>query len=224
MARNSQARSSANQLSQQEGVKKSKSKSPTQERASLKLTKSVSGSRAKHHPKLSRLLKRDVWFLDTSEEDMPFLWAAYKKRKLDILDPAFKVDMQKEEFQSKLEQYIYDNNLSPVTFFTKIGGKDVAVGIGLFWIRGRVMQTENLIWFPWASKRIILENYVNFINNTRKTLHAGSNKPYVVLEFAMEKDKGFFDHVCSYGIMSRVGTSLELYEDGKCCVYESRSI
>lgn len=188
----------------------------------MKSTKSGLGSRRKQHPKLNRLLKRDVWFLDTSNEDMPFIWAAYKKKKLDVLGDSFKGDMSKEEFKEKIERYIFENNLSPVTFFTKKDGRDMAIGIGLFWIRGRIMQTENLIWFPWASNRIILESYVNFVNNTRKTLHEPSGKKYLILEFAMEKDKGFFDHVCSYGIMSRVGTSLEIYNNEKCCVYESR--
>lgn len=183
-----------------------------------------SGSRGKRHPKLSRLLTRDVWFADTATEDLPYLWAAYRKGCFGILSSEFSDGISKDDFSEKIENFILRNNLSPVSFFSKKDGKDVMIGIGLFWIRGRILQTENLIWFPWASKRIILENYINFVNNTRKAIHVDSGKPHVILEFAMEKDKGFFDHVCSYGIMSRVGTSIELYDNQKCCIYESRSL
>lgn len=95
------------------------------------------------------------------------------------------------------------------------------VGIGLFWLRDRCWQTENLIWFPWASTKNILASYVNFVNVMRNA-EADSGK-YFILEFAQEKDQKFFDTVCSYGVMRRAGTMYEFYKGGKACVYESRS-
>lgn len=152
---------------------------------------------------------------------MAYFWAAYKMGKFAIVHPIFEQEMAQKDFKDALEWYIGNNALTPFTLFAEVKGKMQAVGLALFWIRGRIAQTENLIWFPWAKKRNILESYVNFVNKTRSMVHPDTNRTYMILEFAMEKDKGFFDHVCSYGIMRRVGTSYEVYPDQKSCIYES---
>lgn len=115
------------------------------------------------------------------------------------------------------------NVLAGFVYFADINGKSIPVGYGLFWERGRIFQTENLIWFPWANSRAILETYVNFIVKMRSEKHESGHN-YVILEYAMQKDQKFFDHVCKYGVMRRVGTSLEVYPGSKSCIYESRSV
>lgn len=155
---------------------------------------------------------------------MPYLWAAYRKGSFDIVHPVFKEHLTKDEFLNALVGFMDDNTLAAFIFMAEVSGKLQPIGLGLFWERGRILQTENLIWFPWSTKRSILESYVSFIANFRKEIHEGSGKNYVILEFAMEKDQKYFDHVCRYGVMRRVGTSLEVYPDAKSCIYESRSL
>jgi hypothetical protein len=96
------------------------------------------------------------------------------------------------------------------------------IGFGTFWVRGRVIQTENFVWFDYASQRNILAATVNFLNEMRRSVHPDTGRKYVVLEFAEQKDEEFFNTICKYGVMRRTGTYMEIY-DGKACAYETRS-
>ena len=153
---------------------------------------------------------------------MPYFWAAYKYGCFKNLNGGFIDGLTKDRLSELLENYISDNNLTPFSIFANIDGKKRIIGIALFFIRGRLMETSDIIWFPWATKRLILEGYVNFVNSIRKQSNNDMGQKYVIIEYAQEKDVKFFDHVCSYGIMRRVGTSYELYHNEKCCIYESR--
>jgi len=155
---------------------------------------------------------------------MPYFWAAYKLKAFDGLADEFKEELTSEEFSYLLNKFIGENSLTPFSFFGDVNGVNRIIGIGLFDCKGRILETTDILWFPWAGDRLILECYVNFVNSIRKKKVNDTNNSYLILEFAREKDKKFFDKVCSYGIMRRVGTSYEVYPDEKCCIYESRSI
>lgn len=130
-------------------------------------------------------------------------------------------DLDKSEFPQALMEYMEFNVLSAITF---MAGDDLRViGVGFFWPRGRILQTADLIWFPWASKRNVLESYLNFANEIRNTTHPESGNKYVVLEFCREEGEKFFTQMCRYGVMRRVGTSHEVHPNEKTCVYETRS-
>lgn len=174
-------------------------------------------------PRLYRTLKRKTSFAPMSEEHLPYMWAAYKTGALNKLHPTFELELTKEELPEALNAYMVANDLVGMTYFAEHKGKMAAIGIGLFWQRGRVLQTENLIWFPWSSSRNVLETYINFLNQIRRMDHPETGMKYMVLEFAEEKDQKFFDHVSSYGVMRRVGTSHEVYPGAKSCIYETRS-
>ena len=149
---------------------------------------------------------------------MPYFWAAYRTGAFEgIGDGMFRAGLGQPEFIEALERWLSALSLTPIVY----AHNGVVVGFGTFWVRGRVWQTADIIWFRWSTPRKILETYVNFVNEVRKTVYdeSGNN---MILEFAAEKDQAFFDHVCKYGIMRRVGTSHEIY-DGKCLIYESRS-
>lgn len=135
----------------------------------------------------------------------------------------FEGTLSQEEFLSAFAGYLQANNLSAVVFFSEVSGKVKLVGFGTFWVRGRVIQTENLIWMDYASQRNILEAAINFLNEMRRTTHPDTGRKYVVLEFAEEQHEAFFNTICKYGVMRRAGTYHELYE-GKACAYETRSV
>jgi hypothetical protein len=175
-------------------------------------------------PKLNRILKKGGSYKALSIEDMPYIWAGYRTGAFDIFGDEFKGKMTKEDFIDTFSLFLDNNQLAPFVFLAKLNGELKPVGIGLFWERGRVLQTVNLIWFSWATKTSILSSYVSFINSIRKEKYLETNKNYVIIECARTKDQKFFDHVCKYGIMRRVGTSLEIYYNDKCCIYESRCV
>lgn len=179
-----------------------------------------SASLAKQTRSLSRLLKGRTSFSESVEDDIIYLQAAYRTGSFSFLSNFIREGLQKDEFLSDLNIYMDVANLTPISFYHK----DKMIGIGLFNIRGRMFETSNLIWFKWASPRMVLEAYVNFVNNIRKEIHIETGGNYFILEYAEEKDAKFFDHICSYGIMRRVGTSYEVYPNKKCCVYESRGV
>ena len=186
----------------------------------MKSTKSASNSKPKLTRKRSSLLKNGLYEFETAtQDDLPWLWAAYRKGALAVLGDAFASGLTQDQFRANLEFYISEQSLTPIAFFA--GEDRKMVGIGLFWVRGRGMWTHNICWFPWASTKNILASYVNFVNVMRNA-EADSGK-YFILEFAQEKDQKFFDMVCSYGVMRRVGTMYEVYKGQKACVYESRS-
>lgn len=202
--------------------KSSKSRSGILAKSTSRLTKSGSDLQEKPTPSRKRLLARGgAGFRYSLESDLPYFWAAYRTGSFSVVNPVFSETLSKERFAEELGLFLERNALTAVSFLDNEGK---VIGCGLFWVRGRVLQTENLIWFKWASGRKILECYVNFIDTIRRTSDPDTGRSFMVLEFAMEKDKRFFDHVCSYGVMRRVGSSLEVYGDFKACIYESRSV
>lgn len=144
-------------------------------------------------------------------------------RAFETLHPIFETDMRQSEFKDAIEQIVGNSGLTPITFFAMVKGKMQAIGMGLYNVRGRIWQTERVIVFPWARKRNVLEGYVNFVNTIRNEINQESGQTLVLYEFSDEKSQKFFDHVCKYGIMNRVGTSLDYKPNSKTAIYESRS-
>lgn len=185
----------------------------------MKSTKSDLDLKLEPIHRLSNIDFKKYNFSLSDEDDMKYLWAGYKTGSFLALGDDFKESLTKEEFQENLETFVGANNLTPISFFSE----DKIIGMGFFWTRGRIMETGHLLWFSWATPQDILECYISFVNYTRKQIHDSTNQTFVVIEFAQEKDKMFFDVICKYGIMRRVGTSLEIYKGEKACIYESRS-
>lgn len=82
----------------------------------------------------------------------------------------------------------------------------------------RLVTIADVLWFPWASSRNCLESMVHFINETRDD--------YTIMEYADEREahtKGFFETLCKYAVMRRVGTVHDLYGSGNsAALYQSR--
>jgi len=62
---------------------------------------------------------------------------------------------------------------------------------------GPMVMLGDATWFPWASKRNIMEGVVQIINDLRKTLK--------LLLYCDMKDKTFYEYVAKHGILRRVG-------------------
>lgn len=61
-------------------------------------------------------------------------------------------------------------------------------------------------WFPEASARNKIECIVHYLQEIKRVIHAN-----VV---SRPEDVHFFDHICKYGLLRRVGTLRKYHPDG----------
>lgn len=121
--------------------------------------------------------------------------------------------MKPAEFADLFLQYVAANYNGAwvIDAETREGVKPA--GFIVAWVRGRVMEIGDMVWFPWATKRNVYESVVAFMERMRGD--------YVVLEFARMKDKKFFERVARHGVMRKVGHAHSIYEDGPAVVFET---
>lgn len=166
---------------------------------------------------------KGVRFLGTQEKDMVAYYKAHLLGAFDIIGIPHGITL--DEFRQCFADYLRAVGCTSVTFYTKVDGADLPVGVGIMWIRGRIIQNENLIWFPWASPRNILEGAINYFDTFRLCKESISGAYYKVLEFAQEKDVKFFDRLVQMGILERVGVINDLYLDKQeCTLYVTKEV
>lgn len=124
----------------------------------------------------------------------------------------------------------FDREMSPQEFREVFTGIVLAVGaawtilgpgpkgqrpIGFaFGIAGaKLLTLTRVIPMPWATTRQKLQGFLAWLNVTRRQ--------FVVIHYATAKEKPFFEHICRYGAMRRVGTVLDL-EDEPLALFQSR--
>jgi hypothetical protein len=168
------------------------------------------------------MAKNEFFFTTTTTHDLPFMWAAYKNGDLlktsPHFDPALKLNF--EDFTTVFLDYLNTFGLICFTMFHDKGENTITpIGFAATWIRGRIVEIGDLVWFHWSSPRNILEAAINFYGTFRTTLHEPSGKTYKVLEFAQKKDEKFFDILVRKGILSRVGEFSDLYEKEDCVLF-----
>ena len=157
--------------------------------------------KARGKSRLSRTLSRFIEYRPMTEQDLRFVYAAYKKGALAELGETFSdTSMTPPEFMSAFKEYGEKYFDEAVVFLAPYAGTYGPVGyIALTSSKiVRPIFIEEMVWFPWASPRNILESAVNFFNEARKstTIH----------EYARMKDKKFFERICKHGIMRRIGS------------------
>ena len=169
------------------------------------LTKSGSGSGRRPKYRLYRTLKRKVGFRDFTDEDIKYLWAAEKFNGHEI-DP--------EEFKENIYDLINTNY--DYAWIVEAQAKDVFRPIGIIFGvgTGTFIILRDISWFPWASKRNIIEGMVGFVNIIRKQ--------HLVLEHVNLRDKKFAEYIARHGIVKRIGTIDGLYKDEPAALFQSR--
>lgn len=150
--------------------------------------------RGKKNWRLSKTLARNASFRPIEDADVKYAWAAYRKGALPQL--GFPDGMDALKFKAEFEKYVFDNAEAAWTILID---KPIGLVFG-----GWAPQQSHLIivgiaWFPWATKRNILEGTVDFFNRIRKQF------PY--MGFAGGEHKKLYEICCMHGIMRRVGTS-----------------
>lgn len=142
---------------------------------------------------------------------MRYLWAAYKKGALAVMGEPFDGDeLRPADFEEAFLEHV-GANFNGGWVAEKDG---TPLGLILGWVRGRVIEVGDMIWFPWASARNVYEAVVRYMDDMRGD--------YVVLEFARLKDKKFFERVASHGIMRKVGHAHSIYPDGPAVIFETK--
>lgn len=149
------------------------------------------------------------------------MWAAYKKGCLVDIEPEVFSDtsMTAEEFRAAFHDTVIRNYDAAWTLFAPSPKGHIPVGLVVgFWPHQNqriqpFMFLGAMVWFPWATSRNRIESAVNFFNEIRKEIQ--------MVEFAKQKDKRFFEIICSHGLMRRVGTMHNVYDE-PAAVFETR--
>jgi hypothetical protein len=174
-------------------------------RKTLGLKKSGSGSGRRPKYRLYRTLKRAHGFRDFKDEDIKYLWAAEKFNGHEVDPEEFKESIY-ELMNSSYDfawiiEAIVKNNYRPV-------GVVFGINSGVFTL------LSDTVWFPWASKRNIIEGMVGFINKIRKQM--------LVLGHIDLKNKPFGEYIARHGIIRRIGTVDDIYKDEPAALFQSR--
>lgn len=155
-----------------------------------------------------RLLKRFTAFRPIERSDLQYVGAAWRKGALEELHEVFRdQEMDAERFGEVFQQFVVELFQVALTLFaeTPMGRIPVGVFLGLIPYPGKaLMFAGEMVWFPWASDRNRLETTVGLLDQLRTD--------WTVIEFARAKDRAFFDVICRYGVMKRIGTTDDIYE------------
>lgn len=141
---------------------------------------------------MRRTLKRGVHIRSYISDDERWLWAAYK-RGMDLIPDK---DLDQAEFQQYLNHILSVHDVG-YSLHAHNGDKMIQVGLALGNLEDGIRLHGHMHFYPWATKRNKLEVTVKFFQEMRQL--------YTVIFMTNEKLKPFFDWVCRYGILRRVG-------------------
>lgn len=169
---------------------------------------------------------KKVRFKGTSKDDIRAYYKAYQMGALKDFNPAFSPDesFSQKDFEILFSDYVNSNHLLTVTFFGFKDDVEIPVGFGAFRMRGRIVEVDGLLWFPWATQKQILLSAVNFYDTFRKVTHEASSRNFKVLEFARKRDEKFFEKMVTMGILQKVGTFDGFYHNEDCVMYVTKEI
>jgi len=151
--------------------------------------------------RLSKTLSRPVEVRPIEVSDIRYAWAAYKKGALSELGEPFTADLTAEQFRAAFEEMVLTRHDAWWTIIgqTKNGFIPMGLVVGEWGPAQAFMVIVGISWFPWASRRNIIEGTVKFFNVLRRQMRW--------MGFASPKHKPVYEVCCMHAIMRRVGTS-----------------
>src|SRR5512139_1223519 len=167
--------------------------------------------KAKKSWRLSKTLSRRIEIRPIENEDVKYAWAAYKQGRVTEFD--FPRDLSASAFKDEFEKFVLTrvNAAWTVIADTKSGFMPVGIALGNWGPSFMIMSWME--WFPWASKRNVLEGTVAIVNRLRKQ--------FPMICFATDEHKRLYETCCMHGIVHRVGTSYSMGQ--KMTVFEART-
>lgn len=175
--------------------------------------KSESGSeRPVNKWRLSRTLKRKVNFRPIENEDIKYLWAAYKQGAFEF----DKRDMTAPEFKSAFEQAVVSQCHAVWVLFgpTRKGPIPVGMVFAVWAPTGPFLIVSGAVWMPWASKRNIVECMVGFLRKVRWE--------FPLQFYALPEHKRLYEVCAMHAVVRRVGTSYVAIPGKTAAVFETR--
>lgn len=166
--------------------------------------------------RLSKTLSRRVDVRPIEATDVQYAWAAYKQGGLSEIVP--EKDLAAPAFKAAFESAILANYHAAWIIQAQAKARFMPVGIIVgSWAtqQNAYMIINGVAWFPWATKRNILEGTVAFFNRIRKEM------PWI--GYAMNGHKRAYEVCCMHGIMRRVGTTHVVFPGQAAAVYEGRA-
>ena len=179
--------------------------------------KSASGSaRQDSKWRLKRTLRRSASYRPIEDEDVKYAWAAYKKGALSPMGESFTQEMNAEDFKRLFEAFVVSNHHAAWTLLAPTAKGKIPVGIVLAaWApNAPYMLVNGLCWFPWASKRNVIEAIVSFLNGVRKE--------HQLMFYALPEHKRTYEVCAMHGVIRRVGTSFVAFPGKQAAVFETR--
>lgn len=162
--------------------------------------------------RLKKTLARRIEIRPIEDADVRYAWAAYKLGKFPILPEG----MDAAQFKSAFEMLVLTTY--PATWVVSAESHKGFIPSGIVFASFAPLNAYLIImgitWFPWVSKRNILEGTVAFFNGVRKQLP--------IIGYANEEHKKLYEVCCMHGIMRRVGTSHVIFKDGPAAVFEGK--
>lgn len=181
--------------------------------------KSVSGSDKpvkKANWRLKKTLRRATDFRPIEDDDVRYIWVAYKKGALAGMGFT-DTSLEPDEFKAAFEMEIFNGYDAAWILFavTSKGFVPAGMVLGEWGPRKAFMEIVGACWFPWASKRNIIEAMVNFLNSIRKQIP--------LMFFALHEHKKLYDVCAMHGIIRRIGTSYTAFPKQTAAVFETRT-
>lgn len=149
------------------------------------------------------------------EAHLRWLYRAYKRGELAHFPLA--ADMEPLEFRDAVLAILATVNATNGALFAFMNALDMpigVVGIQVAPVMDRLRAFPHAVWFSEASTRQRIECALKFLLDLKRT--------HLVVIEAKEPDWPFFEHLCKYGLLRRVGTLRDAYgAGGRAAIYQS---
>lgn len=162
--------------------------------------------------RLSKTLARPVTVRPIENEDVKFAWGAYNKGALDSM--GFAPHLTAIQFKAAFEMYVLSEFQGAWTVVAQTPKGTMPIGFmfGAWAPQRAFMIVCGIVWFPWATKRNIVEGTVALFDTVRKQVN--------LMGFASREHKPLYEVCMQHAIMRRIGTSN--MGDEPIAVFETR--
>lgn len=166
--------------------------------------------------RLKKTLKRRTQIRPIEADDVKYLWASYKKGALASMGTAFADgNMTPDQFKEAFDRAAQDYSEGWIILAeTRKGFIPSGIVLGKLDKLLPFMIIGGIAWFPWATRRNIIEGTVAFFDVMRKQM------PWI--GFATDEHKRLYEICCMHGIMRRIGTSHVAIPGQGSAVFEAR--
>jgi hypothetical protein len=170
------------------------------------LTSTPSKSTFGLHHKISRrrTLKRGAYYRSPRDEDLGFVYAAYKQGAFHDMAEDLDFDAFSAEFISIASNGEFYIGIAP----NRTSKERTEIPVGLITVTRwhSTLGEPHIFWFPWATKRNKVEVCLKFITEMRHDM--------TLAIFTKEEFAPFFDRMKAYGVIKHNCKVFKFWPDG----------